>query len=247
MMRVIEKLVYRHSCNLGTNFSTLQRLPAHLERLRNTTQCPYCGSALNETRSEWDDFNEANDVHDECRSCCWWRHKVIPNHYFIGDTRIGTLTQAKRSGLPTDVRAAIEEINRIPERLYELDPARFERLVGQVLSALYDSPVIYTGRTHDGGVDLVLLETGGGHVPVQVKRRARGARVEGVSLIREFRGALLLKGWDKGIVVSTADHFSLFAEDAARPRPEHLVPQAVDLIDARRLLDILGVIGTTRA
>ena len=92
----------------------------------------------------------------------------------------------------------------------------------------------------------MLLDSNSGMIPVQVKTRQSGTAVESVRLVREFRGALLLAGASKGIIVSTAHHYSKESKIASQPKPEHLAPQEIDLIDCKRLLDILGVIDASK-
>jgi hypothetical protein len=123
-----------------------------------------------------------------------------------------------------------------------MEPTRFERFVGDLLAAHLSCDVVHCGKSHDGGIDLILADSDIGHIPIQVKRRSTPGSVESVSLVREFRGAMLLKGYDRGILVTTADHFSNEAIEASTPSPQDLVEQCIDLIDCRRLLDILNVV-----
>jgi hypothetical protein len=101
--------------------------------------------------------------------------------------------------------------------------------------------VLHTGKSGDGGIDLILLDSNDGNIPIQVKRRTKTRKAESVTIVRELRGAMVLSGHDEGMIVTTAPRFSKPAVEASQPHPEHLVPQRINLVDCRRLLDIIGV------
>ncbi|MBV9228639.1 MAG: hypothetical protein JOZ18_04930 [Chloroflexi bacterium] len=57
---------------------------------------------------------------------------------------------------------------------------------------------------------------------------------------------MLIFGHDRGMIVTTADHFSKEAVDLSEAKPGHSIPQYIDLIDCRRLLDIMSLIRGSR-
>jgi hypothetical protein len=178
-----------------------------------------------------------------CLSCGWWWEGTLPGHSWSrGCTLAGVLH--KTQSLPEPMREGLKQLRNNSARLYRMEPTRFEKFVQDLMSAYYSCEIVHCGKSHDGGIDLLLLDSDAGRIPIQVKRRSRPGSVESVSLIREFRGALLLSGYDRGIVVTTADHFSEEAIEASLPRPEHLVYQEVDLIDCRRLLQIIQALSS---
>jgi hypothetical protein len=63
-----------------------------------------------------------------------------------------------------------------------------------------------------------------------------------VAVVRELRGAMVLRGLDRGVIVTTSNRFSKAAMRAARSDPVHSTQQAIDLVDAKRLLEILKVV-----
>lgn len=119
-----------------------------------------------------------------------------------------------------------------PDDRFRVDPFRFEHLVGSVFRN-HGMMVEATARSHDGGVDLFLVDTTeGDRAAVQVKRYRK--RI-GVSIVREFRGALLeCPNVAKGVLVSTSDYTlgatKLAASTTSTP---------VELIDGNRFLDAL--------
>ncbi|WP_041702133.1 restriction endonuclease [Prosthecochloris aestuarii] len=137
---------------------------------------------------------------------------------------------------------AIDQILESADRLRAYDPTKFEKLVGDVMKEFLGCQVDHVGKSNDGGIDLILMHSDRGPIPVQVKRRQADGKVESVALVREFRGAMVLAGFDEGLIVSTADHYSRQAMAASVARPEHLLPQKIDLVDCRRFLDILRVL-----
>src|SRR5262249_39452764 len=163
---------------------------------------------------------------------------------FNGYWRIGVLRRTShRAG--EFFMARVNDLMSTQYKLYEMEPYEFESFVGNVLRELYDCTVLHVGMAGDGGIDLILVDSEMGQIPVQVKRRGRGGKVEGVAVVREMRGAMVLKNHSDGMIVTTADRFSVAARDAAEPKPGHLVPQNINLVDCRRLLDIMGLVRAT--
>jgi restriction system protein len=224
----------------GMNTRVRPDLPEDLSILAYGKQCPYCLSSL-VTRTEEDEgWDLSSCAFVRCRHCTWWRRHNIPDHYFLDTIEVGALSKLSR--VAPRLLLAIREIKDDRNRLYCMDPLRFESFARDVFRAFYDCDVVHVGKSHDGGIDLLLLDSIDGKIPIQVKRRADPGRVESVAVVREFRGAMLLAGEDEGIVVTTADHFSKEARHISKPDPVHLIPQTVHLIDCRRLLDILDII-----
>ena len=108
--------------------------------------------------------------------------------------------------------------------------------MGKVFAEFMDCEVIHLGGPNDNGIDLLLVR-GSHEYAVQVKRRAT-EKSEAVSGIREFLGAMLLRGSPNGFFVSTAPRFSRQAQTAAkRARDQHLV-EFIELVDASRLTSV---------
>jgi len=208
--------------------------------------CPYCGNELNKRYDEY-----GNTYHDfpeqftwesyACTICGWWWCGTLPDRtYFVGSTVMGTLHRTPQ--VPQAIADGFDEVRRHSTKLFVMDPTKFELFVADLFRSFYDCEVVHCGKSHDGGIDLILIESNGGIIPVQVKRRSRQNATESVSVVREFRGALLLAGRARGKVVTTAQKFSKEAREISDPTPEHSLDQWVDLVDCRRLLNILDVV-----
>ncbi len=123
-----------------------------------------------------------------------------------------------------------------------VSPKLAEDLVGEVLREHYHGDVLNVGSSvyaKDGGIDLFICHKDGHPlVAVQVKRRA-SSDLEGVRVVREFVGALILSGHDHGAFVTTAGTFSRDA--LAVPISPHLAKYhlQIDLVAAGKLLELL--------
>jgi restriction system protein len=104
-----------------------------------------------------------------------------------------------------------------------------------VLKDFMDCDVIHTGRTNDGGIDLLLLDGDAPYV-VQVKRWEQRSRGEAVGAIREFLGATLIAGHNRGIYVTTAPHYTPAAIGAARQAKARKLVEKLHLVDRGRFL-----------
>lgn len=114
-----------------------------------------------------------------------------------------------------DVNSAIAGHNLAVRRelktaIRELDPRDFELLVVKLLTAL-GFEVEHTGRSGDGGVDVVALLSLSGLTSVLTRVQAkRWAHSVSGATVRELRGALKID--ERGLIVTTAE----FTADAKR-------------------------------
>lgn len=124
--------------------------------------------------------------------------------------------------------------SRLRERLLTMPPDQFEQLVGRLLGAMGYENVMVTGRSGDGGID-VIADTEIGilrlRVAVQVKRMKGNVQRPVVS---QLRGDMALLDVDQGMIITTGG-FSQGAKDVARVR--NVAP--ITLIDGDRLTDLL--------
>jgi len=229
--------------------------PSHpILRFKDIQTCPYCQSPLdrktrgkelwNDAVIDWIDFEKGT-----CPSCGWWKvfeegRAFSTVHDYV--TRVLTCGILRSFNLDALQLPNIGDVLGSLDKLYQMHPTDFEKFVAAALAEMYGCHALHTGQSHDGGIDIVLLGTSIGEMPVQVKRRANRTAVESVSVVREFRGSMLLKGYADGIIVSNADHFSHEAKCASMPDPSHLAEQSIRLIDCRRLVDILGLLSIAR-
>jgi hypothetical protein len=179
-----------------------------------------------------------------CPACGWWiggqyitdgggRGWTVKELY-IGLLQRYALASAK---LPTEtLRTALK---KSPALIYEVHPRKMEELVGSVFRDFYNCEVRHVGRTGDGGVDLLLVESDNS-VIVQVKRRMSQNASEGVSLIREVVGATLLSGHRRAIVVTTG-RFTRGSKKVSHGAVEQGVLERLELIDISQFIEILGL------
>jgi restriction system protein len=138
----------------------------------------------------------------------------------------------------------MDEINgslrsQVLDRIAELSPAFFERLVVDLIVAMGyggNRQIVAQrlGRSNDEGIDGVVNEDplGLDVVYIQAKRYAKDNTV-GRERIQQFAGALVGQGASKGVFVTTSS-FSSGARDYARR-----IPQRIILIDGEDLTRLM--------
>jgi hypothetical protein len=222
--------------------------------------CPFCRFRACEVfRKRY--YKEVNvNYHEEntrdivawmCVRCGWWHIQEertelgYEEHlrYLEYKHAIVRTFAVDDAALPLDsLRRAI---HKKPNLIYNVHPRKLEELVQAVFSAHHECEVSHCGRSHDGGVDLILVN-GDRPVLVQVKRRESRDAYESVSTVREFLGAVLLHeegGPGVGCAfVTTADRFSLPAKRAAEEAVLKKFVAAYELVDVHSFLDMLEAI-----
>jgi hypothetical protein len=132
-------------------------------------------------------------------------------------------------------------IRQHPNLLHSFNPTRFEKFVADVFRANYaNTEVLHVGKSHDGGVDVLLIDAENEKWLIQVKRRGSPSPSEGVGTIRDILGAMHLEEARIGIVVSTTKRFSQPAQKAAVKAGKVRNPVTIHLIDKgafNRMLD----------
>lgn len=219
-------------------------------------RCAFCRTPM--TRSEF----ELRDLVDDelpnyrsesslstCESCRHWEHVEFRNETYdsrglMVDRYQIAITVAKTREFEQNAPdGSLEEIaqwfRRHPKLYNSVTPKYLEHLIARIFANNGEyCEVRHVGRPDDGGVDVVLIEASGSTWLVQVKRREHPESVEPVSTIRNLLGTLLLEESTRGIVVSTADHFSYRAQQAVdRIKDRGYI---VRLVDRRALDQILA-------
>jgi len=179
-----------------------------------------------------------------CSRCGWW-HCV---HGSLYEDRIGgwsTYTKEKAllksfdaSGLEVPLDVLNREARRNPDVLHQIHPTKLEHLMQQVLRDFFACDVKHCGRSHDGRIDLLVVDAER-PLLVQVKRRISKSYIEPVKQIREFLGAMLVARSKRGLFVSTCARYS---RDVERLRRELLSKQVVDYfetMDFSRIVEVL--------
>ena len=186
----------------------------------------------------------------ECPECGWWCAFHEERHYdsdVDDDIRETTIHEGivKKYDLsdadtPNEVLRAYIEKN-IDEASF-IDPTRFELLMRDVYSDFFSCEVRHVGGPGDNGVDLYAVIKDEPYL-VQVKRRQRKG-AEGVRVVREFIGTLILEGAQRGHIVTTAHSFSVAAQAAAsnpRLRRHHLSIELKDIGEIAYMLQVSNV------
>jgi len=179
-------------------------------------------------------------------SCGWWEHTFygyldgenqgFKDWAFEIDSAILRKYNIDSNELP--IQSLREYLVKKADDIYQIHNSKMEELVASVLGEHFTCEAHVVGKSHDGGVDLILVESDC-PIIVQVKRRKRRGKVEPVRLIRELIGATLLKGSKECVFVTTADHFSNEAIKARNMALEKNIVRRFDLIDINKFINLL--------
>lgn len=189
-------------------------------------ECPRC-----EWWEHFYQFSEEGDWIDKVRSKNWdtLRHGIVKK-YNIDDKQI-------------PINTLINELDKRKDILYDIDPYKLEEVGQVVFSAYYNCEVKHVGKTGDGGIDLIVVQSDE-PILVQVKRRSSPCHVELVSPIREFVGAMYLKDSRKGIFLSTAKNYSRGAKDIQSKVLNDRKFNYFELINFEEFVNMIDVIKT---
>lgn len=172
-------------------------------------------------------------------SCGYWQSAYLDsNHWLEGSiatSKLATFAERLPAGITAEVALTVR--NRTL-KLESLSPRQAEQLVAEVFRANFEHvEVRHVGRPGDGGVDVLLVESSSCTWLIQVKHHVKPAHSESVSTLRHLLGTLVIEGQTRGVVVSTADHFSYFASKAAS-RAMH-AGYEVELVDRAHLMQLV--------
>jgi restriction system protein len=120
------------------------------------------------------------------------------------------------------------------DKLQKIEPYQFEKIVAELISKMgyggFATEPILTGGSGDKGIDAIIFEDtlGLGKIYIQAKRYASN-NIVNHKIVREFVGALVLKGGNKGILITT----SSFSSDAIKEKENS--KNNIVLIDGKEL------------
>lgn len=217
--------------------------------------CPYCSTQLLCANSEMQEdkfYAEVSQISQlwSCSNCAYWHWYNREMFDYIEDdgdtteTLYSTACISKMRDfeltLPEGCEAEIALAIRRNEKMWHtIDPYRFERFVGSIFKANFSHcDVMHVGKSDDGGVDLIFVDSQQDQWLIQVKRRESSTYSEGVNTVRNLLGALFLNDCLRGILVSTADHFTFRAYQAVGRANE--LGRIVKLIDRGKLRRMLN-------
>jgi len=183
-----------------------------------------------------------------CPWCGWWvAQKCVRSRAYIGRNltpdrsayksaygSVGCLAQFDDVDATTPLHEIRAYLARDPETRFRLTASQFEQVVGSVFSDFgYLTEV--SGRSGDGGVDVVLRDSFDRRIGVQVKRWRQKVKVE---QLRALLGALVVGDYTRGIFVTTSSF--------QRGAPKFVGSAAsrgyrLELLDAPHFLESLGL------
>lgn len=213
--------------------------------------CPFCKKNAVKGYDKSDsfvyDFGPWREMHEKAWQCnCgWWQ--IYFYSYMEEEARnkdwfnVVYSSQLKKftvgdKNVPIHTLRSYLETNE--EKIYSINDGRMEELVASVFREHFQCDVEVVGKSHDGGVDVLLVESDNPTI-IQVKRRKSPNRTESVKEIRDLLGATLLSGSRKCIFVTTADHFSPDAINSRNVAIEKNIVESYELFNYNRFLEIL--------
>ena len=205
--------------------------------------CQYCGNSTTPTHLDPDteSLTEPITVAWVCRNCGYWHvnhssmiddYEVVP---YVSDFDPSLHTPAL-SSLAKDIAANQQSVS-------EMEPRTFEILVGSILTEFFNCDVKHVGRSHDGGVDLIVVAADE-PILVQVKRRSRPHAVEGLEVVKNMFASLFSQRAQHGMVVTSAERFTAGAMAWARHPALSENQFTIDLLDMDSLLSMIRAYNT---
>lgn len=221
--------------------------------------CVYCQSEMREIHCSWgEEDEEMTEGHGTfyketqfylCQKCGWWHNVMFEDwdnydyHQYTFVKVKGTLKIFNISDYNIPLSTLNDEIKKNPNILNSIHHKKMEEVVQYVFKGYFDCEVKHCGKSHDGGIDLLVLDSEN-PIAVQVKRRMKEDYVEPVSIVREFLGAMIYQNTSKGIFVSTAEKFSSEAVKFSKGIIENRNIEKFELMDKDRFLSIFNFIKT---
>jgi HJR/Mrr/RecB family endonuclease len=216
-----------------------------VESALNVEACIFCATKLelfdaySFTHQMTPHGAHSNFVAHCCPMCGWWTATRQESRSGRGDSiffsRWGSAGKLRDLDM-RDQSVPLEAIRSYLAARYDarfaIDPWKFEEVVASVFRDIgYGARV--TGKTRDGGIDVILDAPDGAVIGVEVKRYKNQITVQ---QIRSLMGALIDKGLTRGIFVTT----STYSSDAEKLAERYgLRGRPVELLDAPRFYDAL--------
>lgn len=213
--------------------------------------CPFCSEYANKVYDKSDSFTyDFGPWREICESvwqcnCGWWQvyfysYMEEKDMYKDWDKSVYS-SQLKKFNVgdkDIPINTLRSYLEKHEDKIFEINDTKMEELVASIFREHFLCDVKEVGKSHDGGIDLIMVESNN-PIIIQVKRRKSPKRTESVKEIRDLLGATLLSESKKCIFVTTADHFS---PDAVNSRNEAInknIVESFELYDYRSFLDML--------
>jgi hypothetical protein len=214
--------------------------------IEKRTICPFCRSTMKVHKYERHkgDFKEDRATYGFdlalCTYCFFWQYvgsRWSAAFLMTGASHSLALSKAWTfDEPPLQCHTELAQyLRRNADGWHSLASRDLEQLVASIFKANYaNAEVIHVGRPGDGGKDVIFIDADGlTRTLIEVKRRTYPEAVEPVLTVRSLVGALVAESALRGIVVSTASHFSYAAQALATGVAK--VGYSIDLIDRGKL------------
>ncbi len=170
--------------------------------------CPFCSNRTRETKQK----SQVKSIDLFNCDCGWWGLKGDDSSFdFDASTATviysGILKSFGIKDRDIPLHYLFKELKKNNYLINKISPYRFEEIAQYVFESYYNCNVELCGKSGDGGIDLLIVESEE-PILVQVKNRENVNSTEGVSTVRDFLGAMFINNARKGIIVSTAKKFS---------------------------------------
>lgn len=212
-----------------------------------SNKCIYCQNSI--FHSQIEEFEEEDFLKikalEYCDNCAYWRwHNLhietdvdyLASSYESFMSKIKEFDNRLPDGVISDFASWVRRDQR---RWNTMKPYALELLVADIFKHnFHPCEVFHVGKTNDGGVDVIFVDSGKRRWLVQVKRRESSKSSEPIDTLRNLLGAMLLRDSSYGIIVSTADHFTSYARKAQKEAGERGF--SIQLIDRGKLNELLG-------
>lgn len=152
-----------------------------------------------------------------CDHCGWWEHSYhsqldsndFSESFKDWEVQINSAILRKFSigSNQVPIESLETYINKHPDDIINIHQNKMEELVASVFSDYYKCTAKVVGRSSDGGVDIILVNSDK-PIIIQVKRRKSLDKSESVAPIRELIGATLLQDSKDCIFVTTGKKFT---------------------------------------
>jgi len=214
--------------------------------------CPNCGGKLTEAdrREESVKYVVVFGEVAVCERCGWWsvfKTFIDGDHDFAPITTkvyFSILKKYKISDKNPTLEFLDRELKKKPSAIAKMNKTAFEKYMQDILQEYYGKRVHHVGRSNDGGVDLLMIEDNE-RTLVQVKNRMLH-KSEGSLLVRDLMGAMLQKNTFKGLILSTARHFTVPACRTANEALSHGIVQKIEFKNCNQILEMIDAVSSNR-
>lgn len=184
-----------------------------------------------------------------CSQCGWWRIRTNKQTDGAIDAisaivKSAVLKKYNLSSKDIPITLLQQYLREKFEDVIHIHDKQMEKLVQSVFSEHFSCEVEHIGKSHDGGIDLLLIQSSKPTV-IQVKRRRSLNHIEAVSGVRELLGAALLKESKNCIYVSTCSKFSKSSQETAESAVELGIVESYELYDFSRFSSVLKLAATS--